>query len=107
MERGITVDEPIDVCFKKHRLPPRSGNQGDAQVVFTEGIPGGIDAFLTKCGHRWLLRGDASVDERKHGKADDSVGTSGYFVEIQPQHVPFVRPVLILRAVSRQRCLEE
>lgn len=99
-------NEPVDVCFKEYRLPSRLGDHGDAVVMFLERISGGINAFLTKCRSRWLLGGDAPVYERKHGKADDSVRTSCYFVVIQSQDLPFARLVMVLGPVSRRPCLE-
>ena len=106
MERGIAVNEPVDVCFKEHRLPSRFGDHRDALVVLMEGIPGGVDAFLTKCGRRWLLGRDTPVDERQHGKADDSIGTFCDFVVIQAQRVPFARFVMVLQLVRCRCCLE-
>lgn len=78
---GIIESEPIYVCFEEHRLPLRLVNHRDALVVFLEGLSGGIDAFLTECGRRWLLRRNTSIDQRQQGQADDAIRPSCDFVE--------------------------
>ena len=105
-KRGIVENQPVDVCFQEHRLPSRLCYHRNASVVFLKGISGGINAFLTKCGHRWAPRGNAPVDERKHRKADDSIGTFCNFVVIRSENLPFARLVMVLWPVSRQHSLE-
>jgi hypothetical protein len=106
-EKAIISNEPVDVCFKEHRLSPRLGDHGNAPVVFLERFSSGIDTFFAKCGCRWLLRDDAPIDERKHAKADDSVGTSRYIVVLQSQHLPFACLIMVLWPVSIRSCFDE
>lgn len=47
-ERETNNNEPVDICFKEHRLPSRLGDHRDACLVLSERISGGIDAFLAK-----------------------------------------------------------